>query len=45
MTTQSAQGISFYEGGIAKCRAGKNFEIYSGDDASIGDGKVTGEGW
>ena len=44
MTTQSAQGISFYEGGIAKCRAGKNFEIYSGDDASIGDGKVTGEG-
>ena len=31
LTTQSAQGISFFEGGIAKCRAGKNFEIYSGD--------------
>ena len=44
MTTQSAQGISFYEGGIGKMRAGKNLEIYSGDDASIGDGKVTGEG-
>ena len=44
MITQSAQGISFYEGGIAKCRAGKNFEIYSGDDPSIGDGEVTGEG-
>ena len=25
-------------------RAGKNFEIYSGDDPSIGDGEVTGEG-
>ena len=44
MTTQSSQGIHFYEGGIAKMRAGKNFEIYSGDDPSIGDGKVTGEG-
>ena len=44
MITQSAQGISFFEGGIAKCRAGKNFEIYSGDDPSIGDGEVTGEG-
>ena len=44
VTTASAQGISFYEGGIAKCRAGKNFEIYSGDDASIGNGEVTGEG-
>ena len=29
MTTQSAQGISFYEGGIGKMRAGKNLEIYS----------------
>ena len=44
MTTQSSQGCHFYEGGIAKMRAGKNFEIYSGDDASIGDGEVTGEG-
>ncbi len=44
MITQSAQGISFFEGGIVKMRAGKNFEIYSGDDPSIGDGKVTGEG-
>ena len=44
MTTQSSQGIHFYEGGIGKIRAGKNLEIYSGDDASIGDGKVTGEG-
>ena len=44
MTTQSAQGISFYEGGIGKMRAGKNLEIYSGDDASIGNGEVTGEG-
>ena len=44
MTTQSAQGLSFYEGGIGKMRAGKNFEIYSGDDPSIGDGEVTGEG-
>lgn len=44
VTTQSAQGIHFYEGGIGKIRAGKNLEIYSGDDASIGDGKVTGEG-
>ena len=44
LTTQSAQGLSYYEGGICKMRAGKNFEIYSGDDASIGDGEVTGEG-
>ena len=44
MTTQSAQGISFYEGGIGKMRAGKNLEIYSGDDSSIGNGEVTGEG-
>ena len=44
LTTQSSQGCHFYEGGIAKVRAGKNFEIYSGDDASIGDGEVTGEG-
>ena len=44
LTTQSAQGLSFFEGGIAKMRAGKNFEIYSGDDPSIGNGEVTGEG-
>ena len=44
MITQSAQGISFFEGGIVKMRANKNFEIYSGDDPSIGDGEVTGEG-
>tara|TARA_S200000501_G_scaffold344126_1_gene355645 strand:+ start:51 stop:710 length:660 start_codon:yes stop_codon:yes gene_type:complete len=44
MTTQSAQGIHFYEGGIGKIKANKNFELYSGYDASIGDGEVTGEG-
>ena len=44
VTTQSAQGIHFYEGGIAKIKANKNFELYSGYDASIGDGEVTGEG-
>ena len=44
LTTNNKQILHFYEGGIAKMRAGKNFEIYSGDDASVGDGKVTGEG-
>ena len=44
LTTQSAQGIHFYEGGIAKIKANKNLEIYSGYDASIGDGESTGEG-
>ena len=44
VTTQSAQGIHFYEGGIAKIKANKNFELYSGYDASIGNGEVTGEG-
>ena len=44
VTTQSAQGIHFYEGGIAKIKANKNFELYSGYDPTIGDGKVTGEG-
>ena len=44
VTTQSAQGIHFYEGGIAKIKANKNFELYSGYDASIGNGEVLGEG-
>ena len=44
VTTQSAQGIHFYEGGICKIKANKNFELYSGYDSSIGDGEVTGEG-
>ena len=44
VTTQSAQGMHFYEGGIAKMKANKNFELYSGYDASIGNGEVLGEG-
>ena len=44
MTTKSAQGVHFYEGGIAKIRANKNLEIYSGDDPDIGNGESTGEG-
>ena len=44
VTTQSAQGFHFYEGGIGKIKANKNLEIYSGYDSSIGNGEVTGEG-
>ena len=44
VTTQSAQGIHFSEGGIAKIKANKNLDLYSGYDASSGDGEVTGEG-
>mgnify|MGYP001171668356 FL=1 len=44
LTTESRQLLHFYGGGIGKLKANKNFEIYSGYDASIGDGEVTGEG-
>ena len=44
LTTVQEQLLHFYEGGRGKLSSNKSFEIYSGHDADVNNGKVTGEG-
>ena len=44
LTTVQEQLLHFYEGGRGKLSSNKSFEIYSGHDADVANGEVTGEG-
>ena len=44
LTTEEEQILHFYKGGVGKLASNKSFEIYSGHDADVNNGKVTGEG-
>ena len=44
LTTEEKQILHFYKGGIGKLASNKSFEIYSGHDADVNNGEVTGEG-
>ena len=44
LTTNEAQILHFYEGGVGKLASNRSFEIYSGHDADVANGEVTGEG-
>ncbi len=44
LTTEEKQILHFYKGGVGKLASNKSFEIYSGHDADVNNGKVTGEG-
>jgi|TARA_B100000282_G_scaffold79652_1_gene55238 hypothetical protein len=44
LTTEEEQILHFYKGGVGKLASNKSFEIYSGHDADVNNGEVTGEG-
>ena len=44
LTTNQGQILHFYEGGVGKLASNRAFEIYSGHDADVANGEVTGEG-
>ena len=44
LTTEQEQFLHFYRGGVGKLSSNKSFEVYSGYDASVNNGKVVGEG-
>ena len=44
LTTEEKQILHFYKGGVGKLASNKSFEIYSGHDADVNNGEVTGEG-
>ena len=44
LTTNQGQILHFYEGGVGKLASNRSFEIYSGHDADVANGEVTGEG-
>ena len=44
LTTEQEQLLHFYRGGRGKLSSNKSFEIYSGHDADVNNGEVTGEG-
>jgi len=44
LTTEEEQILHFYKGGVGKLSSNKSFEIYSGHDADVNNGEVTGEG-
>ena len=44
LTTEEEQILHYYKGGVGKLASNKSFEIYSGHDADVNNGEVTGEG-
>ena len=44
VSTNTGQGLHFYEGGEGKIKSNKCFEIYSGYLPEVNNGEVTGEG-
>ena len=44
LTTEQEQFLHFYRGGVGKLSSNKSFEVYSGYDADVNNGKVVGEG-
>ena len=44
VSTNTGQGLHYYEGGQGKMKSNKSFEIYSGYLPEVNNGEVTGEG-